>query len=247
MRFPNLRRTATTAVLAAALAAPAGASAMSAATDTSTGTLHVIGNGRAFVRPDMANVGITVLQEKATRELARGRADLVANRIIAGLQGLGISRPDIQTSSISLSSNTIGRRHHRHTVWDAEIDLTINTDQVNLLSGLFAIASRDGASSFQGPNFGFSNPSAGLPEATTAAINDARTRADAAVAALGEQVIGVQSVDLDPNVGVLQPPQSLSSPGASAGPGKPVVPTPVLPGLQEVDASVDIVYLIGTQ
>jgi len=25
------------------------------------------------------------------------------------------------------------------------------------------------------------------------------------------------------------------------------VPTPVLPGLQEVDASVDIVYLIGTQ
>jgi uncharacterized protein YggE len=245
MRLPNLRRTATTAVLAAALAAPAGASAMNAATDTSTGTLHVIGHGRTFVQPDMANVGITVLQEKATRELARGRADLVASRIIAGLQRLGISRQNIQTSSISLSSTTTGRRHHRHTVWDAEIDLTVNTDQINLLSGLFAIASRDGASSFQGPNFGFSNPSAGLPAATTAAINDARSRADAAVAALGEQVIGVQSVDLDPNVGVLQPPGPVSA--GSGAPSNRVVPTPVLPGLQEVDASVDIVYLIGTQ
>jgi uncharacterized protein YggE len=207
----------------------------------------VIGHGRSFVRPDMANVGITVLQEKATRELARGRADLVANRIIAGLQGLGISRPDIQTTSISLSSNKVGRRHHRHTVWDAEIDLTVNTSEIKLLPGLFAVASRDGAYSFQGPNFGFSNPSAGLPEATTAAINDARSRASAAAAALGEQVIDVQSIDLDPNVGVLQPPQAVSSPGASAGTGKPTTPTPVLPGLQEVDASVDIVYAIGTQ
>jgi uncharacterized protein YggE len=247
MRVPKLGRIATTIALAAVLAAPAGASAMSAATGASTGTLHVVGHGRTFVRPDMANVGITVFQEKATRELARGRADLVARRIVAGLQGLGISRPDIQTSSISLSSNLVGPRHHKRTVWDAQIDLTINTSQINLLSGLFALASRDGAYSFQGPNFGFSDPSAGLPEATTAAINDARSRADTAAAALGEQVIGVQSVDLDPNVGVLQPPQALSSPGASAGPGKPVVATPVLPGLQEVDASVDIVYLIATQ
>ncbi len=247
MRLPNMRRTVITFAVATAFAAPAGASAMSAATDPSTGTLHVIGHGRAFVQPDMANVGITVFQEKATRELARSRADLVAKRIIAGLEGLGISRPDIQTSSISLSPNTVGRRHHRRTVWDAEIDLTINTDQISLLSGLFAIASRDGANGFQGPNFGFSNPSAGLPEATTAAIDDARSRANAAAAALGEQIVGVQSVDLDPNVGVLQPPQALSSPGASAGPGTPAVPTPVLPGLQEVDASVDIVYAIGSQ
>jgi uncharacterized protein YggE len=247
MRLSNLRRAAIGAVLAATLAGPAGASAMGAAADPSTATLHVIGHGRTFVRPDMASVGITVLQVRATRELARSRADLIANRILAGLQHLGIGRPDIQTSSISLSSNTIGRRHHRRTVWNAEIDLTVNTSQIKLLPGLFAVASRDGADSFQGPNFGFSDPSAGLPQATTAAINDARSRADAAAAALGEHVLGVQSVDLDPSVGVLQPPGQLSTPSAGSGPGTPVVPTPVLPGLQEVDASVAIVYLIGAQ
>jgi uncharacterized protein YggE len=236
-----MRRTAL--VIAVALAAPAAASAD---TGTGTGTLHVVGNGRVLVRPDLATVMVTAFKEEATRELARGRADAVANRIIAGLTRLGISRPDIQTSNVSLSANAIRRHHHRETVWDAEIDLTISTSQINLLPGVFATASRDGADGFEGPNYGFSNPSAGLPQASAAAIADARSRADAAAAALGEQVVGVQSVDLNPNTGVLAPPVALSAPGASSTrPVKRAPPTPALPGLQEVDANVDIVFLIG--
>jgi hypothetical protein len=240
MRHRQLR-TAVTAAAALALAAPAGAAAQA-----SPGTMHVVGNGVAFVKPDLATVMITVDKNEATRELARGRADRATNHIIGGLEAIGISRPDIQTSNVSLDSNTFRRHHHKVTRWDAEIDLTVTTSQVDLLGELFATASSDGANSFEGPNFGFSNPSAGLPEATAAAITDARSRADAAAAALGVQIVGVQSVDLDPgSTTVLQPPNALSAPTRGASAPKSPPPTPVLPGLQQVSATVDVVYLIG--
>jgi len=79
--------------------------------------------------------------------------------------------------------------------------------------------------------------------ATTAALADARTRANAAAAALGYTVTGVQSVDLDPQSAVL--------PGASDGATAPVAtsapatPTNIHPGAQEVDATVAVVYTIA--
>jgi uncharacterized protein YggE len=76
--------------------------------------------------------------------------------------------------------------------------------------------------------------------ATRAAIADARRRADDAAAALGYQVTGVQSVQLDPQSQVVVP--VAGAPSASAGPS---TPTTVHPGVQEVDAQVEIVYTIA--
>jgi uncharacterized protein YggE len=219
---------------------------MPAAAGAQTGppTLHVVGHGRAFVQPDLATVSIVVTRSGATRELARGRVDRVANGIIGALVRIGIDRPSIQTSNVMLSSSTIRVGRHRYrTVWDAEIDLIVTTTRIGLLSPLFAVASRGGADSFQGPNFGFSDPSAGLSQATTAAVSDAQRRADAAATGLGMHVVGVQSVDLDPGSGSTPAPPVVAPP--SGGSGRPPT-TPVLPGRQEVDVAVDIVFLLGS-
>jgi uncharacterized protein YggE len=208
-------------------------------------TLHVTGHGRVFVTPDVATVGITVTRSAATRQLARANADRVVARMIAGLVGIGLARTDIQTSLISLSSSTVPTGHHRHrTLYSAELDLTVMTTRISLLSPIFDVATRTGADSFSGPNFGFSDPSAGLADASAAALRDARTRADAAAAQLGMNVVGVQSVDLDPGSPVL-PVTGQGGSGTGTPVAAPKPPTPVLPGRLEVDASVDVVYLLG--
>jgi uncharacterized protein YggE len=198
-----------------------------------------------FVKPDLANVTIDVDRQARTRVLARRHTDAVVNHIVADLVSLGIPRPGIQTSNEMLSTSTVRLRHHRHrTVYDVEIDLTVTTSQISLLAALFTDAARDGADSFQGPSFGFSDPSQGLAQADAAALTDARTRAQAAASALGETIVGVQSIDLDPET-TPQPLPTASAPVAGGGGRKHPIGAPVLPGRQEVDATVDVVFLLG--
>jgi uncharacterized protein YggE len=229
------------AVLAAA--SPAVAEAQTPpSSQTGTATLHVVGNGTVFVTPDLATVTISVDRHGSAREPARQRTDRAVSNIISGLLHLGIPRPSIQTSNETLSTSTVRLRHHRHRiVYDVEVDLTVTTTAIKLLSQLFATASHDGATSFAGPNFGFTNPSAGMAQAEAAAVSDAHQRAQAAATALGLQIVGVQSIDLDP--GLTGVPTTSASGSAPSAPKLPSAP--VLPGRQEVDASVDIVFLLG--
>ncbi|PZS11668.1 MAG: hypothetical protein DLM64_06325 [Solirubrobacterales bacterium] len=233
--MPRLARLAALVAFALVLCSPAVALA-----DPATTTLHVEGHGRVFVMPDIATVTINVNRSGPTRQLARRRVNTVVARIVRGLVAIGIDRPSIQTSSITLS--TTHRRHHPAS-YDAEIDLTVTTTHISLLSPLFDVASRAGATSYQGSNFDFSNPSAGLIDATNAALRDARARADAAAATLGLHLVGVQSVDLDPGSGT-QPPSGVGAPSSPTSASS--LKTPVLPGRQEVDADVDVVYLLGS-
>jgi uncharacterized protein len=101
-------------------------------------------------------------------------------------------------------------------------------------------ATRAGSDTVDGPSFSFSDPSAGKLAATRKAIADARRRAGDAAAAMGYQVTGVQSVQLDPQSQVV--PVAGSAPSASATPG---TPTTVHPGTEEVDAQVEIVFTIA--
>ncbi len=123
-------------------------------------------------------------------------------------------------------------------------DLTVQTNRLDRLSGALDVAVRDGADSFSGINYSFSDPSAGLIAADRAALIDARRRADAAAAQLGDRIGGVQSVALDPSG---SSPGAAGSPVSAPGPGRGTVPTPIQPGTQEVDADVDVVYLLASQ
>lgn len=227
-----------TLVVGFALALPTSALA-----DPGTTTLHVVGHGRVFVTPDLATVSIIVNRSAATRELARGRTNRIIASMTSGLVRIGVQRQEIQTSAITLSTSTVRRNHVRRKVYDAEIDLTVTITRISLLSPVFEVASRAGADSYVGPNFGFSNPSAGLIDASAAALSDARRRADAAAAQLGMHVSGVQSVDLDPQS---TPLPAAGAPGSSSAPTSLQSTTPVLPGRAEVDADVEVIYNLSS-
>ncbi len=122
----------------------------------------------------------------------------------------------------------------------ASESLAIHVTNIKILGSVIDGATRAGSDTVDGPSFSFSDPSAGKLAATRKAIADARRRAGDATAAMGYQVTGVQSVQLDPQSQAV--PVAGGTPSASATPG---TPTTVHPGTEEVDAQVEIVFTIA--
>jgi uncharacterized protein len=114
------------------------------------------------------------------------------------------------------------------------------TSSSTIVGRVIDAANQAGANQINGPDFSFSNPSAGEIAAENAAIADARNQASAAAAQLGYTITGVQSISLNPQSGVT-PPEATAAPGRATKRTQ----TTVHPGTQEVDATVAVVFTIG--
>jgi uncharacterized protein len=229
-------RMAGVAALMTLVLAPAAAAAS---------TLSVDGAGRVQVAPDVATLSLSVVRSASTSRGALSSANHRVNVVTAALRGAGGTPAGIQTSSIDVSSAIVRVGPHRRRTkrFTATEQLTLTLTDVHLVGRVVDAAVRAGAENVNGPNFSFSDPSAGKAAAERAALADARRRADAAAAAIGYKVTGVDSVDLDPSSPVL--PVSSGGGSAPSASAQPTTPTTVNPGTQEVDASVRVVYTIA--
>ncbi len=187
--------------------------------------------------PDIADLTVSVSRTGLTSRGALSATNRATDRVVRTVRSLAISPSDIQTEGVSVSHF---RRHKGGRRWSATEALDIRIRKINLVGKVIDRATKAGASSLNGPDYSFSDPSAGKIEATHAALADARRRADDATAAIGYRVTGVQSVQLDPEGAGATGGSSGSSPAAGAG-----TPTTVRPGTQEVDVQVQVVYTIA--
>jgi uncharacterized protein YggE len=231
--------------IAAAAAAISLSLAPAALADTPT-TLHVEGSGSVMVTPDQASLSVTVSRSGSRSGPALSAVNARIHAIVAAVRALGIPASGIQTEQVNVYRHTvkIGPRHHRRTVkrYTAVESLSV-TSSTSLVGRVIDAATSRGATSINGPDFSFSDPTAGQVAAENAALADARRQADAAAKTLGYTVTGVQSVDLSPGSGVAS---SGSSGVATPAPGRTVSPpTTVHPGTEEVDATVDVVFTIA--
>jgi uncharacterized protein len=215
--------------------------APTAAADTSTQTLSVTGSGSAFVRPDVADLSVSVSRSARSSRSALSAANRSTDAVVRAIRALGVSASDIQTGGVNLSSTPkpSGPHKRRRRVWTATETLAVRVRRIKLVGRVVDAATRAGASSLDGPTYSFSDPSAGKLAATRAAIADARRRADDAAAAIGYRVTGVQSLKLDP-----QSQGGTAGSGSSPAAGTPLSTT-VHPGTQEVDVQVEVVYTIA--
>jgi uncharacterized protein len=246
----HVRVAATMAVLSLIFAPAAVAATGTTGATGSTGgpaTLSVLGSGSAFVTPDVAQLNVNVARREATSKLALSDANAQIDQIVAAIKALGVPASGIQTETVNVtpSGHRVGPKGHRHFVksYNAQESLSV-TATTALVGQVIDAATHNGATSINGPNFSFSNPSAGVQQATSAALTDAQTRASAAAAQLGYVVTGVQSVNLDPESGVTVPGSGATA-SAPAAPTKSTTPTTVHPGAQEVDAQVEVVFTIA--
>jgi uncharacterized protein len=212
---------------------------------TSPSTLSVDGAGSVMVTPDVASLSVSVARSAARSAVALSAANLRVRAIVTAIRATGVPKAGIQTNSIDVSRGTVrvGPRRHQHRVsrYTATESLSI-TSTTSIVGRVIDAATRAGADSISGPDFSFSDPSAGVVAATNAALADARRRANAAAASLGYRVTGVQSVDLNPQSTVVRPVSGGGAPGATSN---ATTPTNVHPGAEEIDATVAIVYTIA--
>ena len=202
---------------------------------TTPSTLSVDGSGSVMVTPDVASLSVSVTRSAARSAVALSAANRRIGAIVAAIRALGVPAAGIQTESINVSRGSVrvGPRGHRHRVkrYIATEPLSATTTTA-IVGRVIDAAVRAGADSLDGPNFSFSDPSAGVVAATNAALADARQRADAAATTLGYTVTGVESVNLNPLHPVFRGSASGSAPARSTS----TTPTTIHPGAQEVDA-----------
>jgi uncharacterized protein YggE len=230
-----LRRLLPLLAVAVALVAPAAANA--------DATLSVVGQGTAFATPDTADISAAVT--KTTTSAAASREDVArrTNALLGALDRLGVPRADITTTSVGVSRQTYKKRPKVR--FTARSSLSIHLTDAGQAGPVLDALTAAGADDVDGPNFGFSNPSAGRTEAEAAALTDARSRADAAAAAVGMHVVGVQAIDLDPGQGLSPLARDSTTAAAPQATSSPSTPTPVQNGRQQVTATVAVVYVLA--
>lgn len=221
--------------------------APAALADTPT-TLHAEGSGSVMVTPDLASLSITVSRTAEHSAPALSAANARIHAILGALRGLGVPASGIQTEQVNVFRHTllVGPRHHKHKIkrYTATESLSV-TSSTALVGKVIDAASGDGATSVDGPDFSFSDPTAGEIAAENAALSDARRQADAAAKTLGYTVTGVESVDLAPGSGTYTAASGSEGASAPAAVRKVSPPTTVHPGTEEVDATVDVVFTIA--
>jgi uncharacterized protein YggE len=227
---------------ASAFALPTAASAADAV-DT-TPLLSVVGQGTAFVTPDTADVSAAVTKTATTSAAAREDVARRTTTLLSALSGLGIDRADVTTTSVSISRETFKKRPKvRYT---ARVSISVHLTDATKAGPTLDALTAAGADDVDGPNFGFSNPSAGSAQAEAAALADARARADAAAATLGLRVTGVRAIDLNPGSGVSAGVFAEATAAKGGDSAAAPTPTPVANGRQSVSASVAVVFTLGT-
>ncbi|MDQ6729343.1 MAG: SIMPL domain-containing protein [Actinomycetota bacterium] len=220
--------------------------APAALADTSTpGTLTVDGHGSVMVMPDVASLSLSVMRSAPTSAAALSAANRRVNAIVDAVRGVGVPASRIQTESINTSCGGIrvGPKGHKHLIRRCATSESLSvTSTAAIVGRVVDAATHAGATSINGPDFSFANRSAGEVAAENAAITDAQNQANAAAAQLGHTVTGVQSISLNPQSGVVAASGGATPPTAAAAPS---TPTTVHPGVQEVDATVAVVFTIA--
>jgi len=209
-------------------------------TSTIEHTITVNGTGRVTLTPDVADlrVGVDIIRPTATA--ARADAATAMTKVVAAIKKAGVADKDIQTSSLSLqpvydySNNGQGKL----TGFEVQNIVAITARDISKVGDLVDAAVLAGATSVDGVTFRVDDETAAESQARTAAVSDARAKANALASAAGVSITGVSSI-VENSSTVPSP-----IPYAAAAPAKDAS-TPIQPGTTEVDIVVTMVFRIG--
>ncbi len=204
------------------------------------GTIVVSGTGRVAVDPDVADLRLGVAVSRPTVEAARSAAAEAMTAILAAVMAAGVAQRDVRTSLLSV--------HPRYDYRDGKAPTLVGYDLANIveltardLASLGAIvdgALSAGVTSLDGLSFRVDDPRDAERTARTAAVAEARSRAEVLAEAAGVAISGVADIVEG------GPPPSWPQPKAArmlatdAG-------TPVEAGTTEISVTVTVTFRIA--
>ena len=231
-------------LLTAAVAGPVAAQAQSDTEDT-VRSISVTGVGLVKAEPDVADINLGVTKQGEDATSASQEAAMAMEAVVKALLEAGIVEGDIQTSSISLNP-LYDWDNDPPTIegWEASNLVDITVRDITTVGDVVDAATAAGATNVNGITFRVEDPTAAEAEARTAAVADAKAKAEQLAADAGVTITGV--INISESGG--QTPQPLYFEGDTTGGNErlaAIAETPVLPGQVELSISVFIQYEIG--
>ena len=218
-----------------ATTAPDGTSS----TDGGQRTITVSGHGTVSVVPDTADLMAGVQAQASTASEALETVGTKSQALIDTLKGTGIDEKDIQTAGLSLNP-TYGNDGQQITGYQASTNVTATIDDVTKVGDVVdALKGLVGEQlTLQGVSFSYKDPEAVLADARTAAVANAKVRAEQYAKAAGVELGGVLRI-VEGSVATPVMYRELSTAGAPAADASKVA---VAPGSQDLAADISVVY-----
>jgi uncharacterized protein YggE len=205
-------------------------------------TISVSGTGRVTLAPDVADIRLGVMASRPTVKEARAVAAEAMTKILASLKSLGIADKDITTSTLSLQpvyDYSSKGSPSQITGYQLQNVVLVTIRDLDKVGPAIDGATAAGATTIDGITFRVDNPTAAERQARTAAMADARAKADALASAAGVSITGVSSV------AETTAAQPYPVPYAAAGAARDSIATPIQSGTTEIDITVNVVYGIA--
>jgi hypothetical protein len=231
------------ASLVGAAVAPAQAQSQSTNGDETVRTLSVNGTGRVNAVPDVADVSLGVFEQAKEAAAASQKAAASMDAVVGSLVALGIDEKDIQTTSISLSPSYDWNKEPAQIVgWEARNMVNVTVRDIEAIGDVVDAVVEAGANQIDGISFRVEDPSEAQAIARSAAVEDARSKADQLAADAGVEIIGIVSIS---ESGGQQPQPIYMAREEMAFAADAGASTPVLPGEVELSVNVFIQYEIA--
>ena len=215
------------------------ASAIAADTVPPQRTIIVTGQGEVLGKPDQARITAAVVNQAPTAEAAAQENSTAMNRVLMALAGLGIPPNMIRTSNYSVlpqySTATLAANRNI-TGYQAMNQITVTLTDLSKLGAVSDTLVHNGANQLGGVGFTIADPKPLADRARTAAVNDARAKAQTLANAAGVRLGPLLNIQEGP--GVFQPTPFAAR--AAIG----VEETPIEVGEQPIIVAVTMTYAI---
>ena len=197
--------------------------------------LQVTASGRTDTRPDTARftAGVETIAPSAAAASAGNNEKM--NRVVAGLERLGIKDDDLQTRQISMQRIDYGSNRGQ---FQASNMVEVRVRQIARAGDAIAAATEAGANVLSGPNMTVSDPEAASRSAYAQAYKAARARAEAYAEAAGLKVSRVLAIRDGGETGVIPYHSMDGRMSAQTAAPPPVSPPPMRPGMNSSEVRV---------
>lgn len=193
------------------------------------GTITVDGQGEATAAPDTAMINSGVTTQAATARDALDANSKAMQELIAALKDAGIEEKDIQTSNFSVNPNYVysDARDENGYSRPPKIDgyqvsntVTVRVRDLDSLGAILDKSVTVGANTINGISFSVADPKDLLDQARTAAVKDARAKAELYAEAAGVKLGDIESIS--ESQGFSGPQPQVMYARAEAAPSVPV-------------------------
>ena len=207
----------------------------------SSGTIVTTGTGRIAVEPDTAELRLGVAISEASVGAARAAGANAMAAILAAVTAAGVERRDVRTSTLSVQPRFDYRdgAPPRLAGYDLANLVVVTVRDLGRLGDVIDGALTAGATSLDGLALRVEDPAEAERAARTAAVAEARSRADVLAEAAGVRVVGVG--DIVEGGGLPTWPQPRAARAMLAGDAA----TPIEAGTTEIAVTVTVTYRIA--